>query len=78
MEKELTVAEIRGLPEGAKVTVHKTDQYGYPCSGTYFVHELSTGKKVLMNLSPFHRGFMEIRARKGTRFTMEVENGAAE
>ena len=74
MEKELTAAEVRGLSEGAKVTVHKTDQYGYPCKGTYFVHELSTGKKVLMNFSPFHRGFMEIRARKGTKYTVEVEH----
>ena len=74
MEKELTAAEIRGLSEGTKVTVHKTDQYGYPCKGTYFVHELSTGKKVLMNFSPFHRGFMEIRARKGTKYTVEVKS----
>lgn len=73
MEKELTAAEIRGLPEGAKVMVHKTDQYGYPCKGTYYVHELSTGKKVLMTLSPFHRGYMEIRSRKGQRYTVEVE-----
>jgi len=69
----LTAAEIRGLPEGTKVMVHKTDRYGYPCKGTYFVHELSTGKKVLMTLSPFHRGYMEIRARKGMKYTMEVD-----
>ena len=74
MEKELTVAEIRRLPEGAKVTVNRTDRYGYPCKGTYYVHELSTGKKVLMTLSPFHRGYMEIRSRKGQRYTVEVEH----
>ena len=71
--KELTPAEVRRLPEGAKVTVHKTDVYGYPCRGVYYVHALEGGKKVLVSMSPYSGGAIEIRARKGWRFTGEGE-----
>ena len=77
-QKELTAAEVRELPEGTKVMVHKTDKYGYPCRGTYYVHMTQKGKKVLMNFNPFHDGFMEIRAQKGTRYTVEVKEDEAD
>jgi hypothetical protein len=35
------------------------------------VHALESGKKVLVSMSPFSGGFIEIRARKGWRFTGE-------
>ena len=74
MEKELTAAEVRKLPEGSMVTIHSTDKYGYPCAGKVYVHETTGGKKVLMSLSPYSSGFIEIRSRKGKRYTVEVED----
>lgn len=72
MEKELTAAEVRKLPEAAKVTVHRTDKYGYPCKGDYFVHEMYTGEKVLLSLNPNQSGFTGIANRKGTKYTIET------
>lgn len=55
------------------MTVHKTDVYGYPCRGVYYVHALEGCKKVLVSMSPYSGGAIEIRARKGWRFTGEGE-----
>lgn len=73
MEKELTARRVRDLPEYAKVTIHGTDRYGYPTRTLCFVHELPNGKKVLQPMGLFCEGFIEIRDRKGQKYTMEVE-----
>ena len=74
MEKELTAAGVRKLPEMSKVTIHGTDKYGYPYRSEVFVHETAAGKKVLMSLKPYGSGFIEIRNRKGQRYTVEVND----
>lgn len=71
MEKELTAAQVRKLPEFAKVTIHGRDRHGYPTRTLCFVHELPNGKKVLHPIALFCNGFIEIRKRD--RYTMEVE-----
>ena len=71
MEKELTAAEVRKLPESSKVTIHGRDQHGYPTRTLCFVHELPNGKKVLQPMGPFCEGFIEIVQRKGVVYTVE-------
>jgi len=71
MEKELTAAEVRKLPESSKVTIHGRDRHGYPTRTLCFVHELPNGRKVLHPMGLFCEGFIEIR--KQTKYTMEVE-----
>jgi hypothetical protein len=72
MEKELTAAEVRKLPEFSKVTIHGRDKHGYPTRTLCFVHELPNGRKVLHPMGLLSEGFVEIRKR--TKYTMEVEN----
>ena len=74
MEKKLSAAEVRLLPEGSKVTICTTDKYGYPARGTAFVHVLPTGKKVLHPIGFYSNGFIEIRNRKGQEYTVEVKD----
>lgn len=71
MEKELTAAEVRKLPELSKVTIHGRDRHGYPTRTLCFVHELPNGRKMLQPIGLFCEGFIEIRKRD--RYTMEVE-----
>ena len=72
MEKELTAAEVRKLPEFSKVTIHGRDRHGYPTRTLCFVHELPNGRKVLHPMGLFCEGFIEIRKRD--MYTMEVES----
>ncbi|MBR2226797.1 MAG: hypothetical protein IJ893_02890 [Bacteroidales bacterium] len=74
MERELTAAEVRKLPEGSMVTIHGTDRYGYPYSRRVFVHETATGKKKLLSINPYGSGLIDIRTRKGQTYTAEVND----
>ena len=71
VERELSAAEVRKLPEFAKVTIHGIDRYGYPTRRLCFVHRLPNGRTVLHPIGLFAEGFVEIR--KGTRYTGEVD-----
>lgn len=71
MERELSAAEVRRLPEMTKVYVHGRDRYGYPTRMLCFVHRLPNGRTVLQPMGLFAEGFVEIR--KGTRYTGEVD-----
>lgn len=69
MEKEVTAAEVRKLPEFSKVTIHGRNRHGYPTRTLCFVHSLPNGKKVLHPMGLFCEGFIEIRKRD--KYTIE-------
>lgn len=70
VERELSAAKVRRLPEMTRVYVHGRDRYGYPTRTLCFVHRLPNGRTVLHPIGMFVEGFVEIR--RGTRYTVEV------
>ena len=67
-EKRLTAAEVRKLPDGAKVTIHGRDKYGYPTElPCKVVH--SGNKKVLTYQTYYGPESKPIRQERGKYFT---------
>lgn len=73
MTREITAKEVRALPVGSRVTLHRHDRYGYPTHLVCEVVARREGRGVELRYSTYD-GFerMPIRAHAGRVFTVEV------